>query len=101
MDWSPEWRFVLVALATWRLAHLLVEEDGPADLVVRLRQAAGHGWLGRLMDCFYCMSTVVAAPLALFVTREPLAWLMCWWAAAGAAGLLYKATLRGSAEEEA
>ena len=30
-------RFVLVSLAVWRVTHLLAEEDGPGDVVVRLR----------------------------------------------------------------
>src|SRR5258707_1381651 len=72
-------RFTLASLATWRLTHLLVEEDGPADVVVRLRARAGESWIGELMDCFYCLSTWVAAPLAVAVTPRrrdtPLVWL--------------------------
>jgi hypothetical protein len=34
------------------VTHLLAEEDGPADVVVRLRARAGAGQLGALMDCF-------------------------------------------------
>jgi hypothetical protein len=33
--------FVLFALAVWRVTHLLVEEDGPVDVVLGLRRAAG------------------------------------------------------------
>ena len=41
-------RLVLAVLATWRLTHLLAREDGPADLVVRLRARLGTGWqIGR------------------------------------------------------
>ena len=32
-----ETELVLCALATWRVAHLLVAEDGPGDIVVKLR----------------------------------------------------------------
>ena len=46
-------RFLVGALATWRVTHLLVEEDGPADLVFRLRERAGDGWVGQALDCFY------------------------------------------------
>ena len=52
------------ALATWRVTHLLVEEDGPADVVLRLRRAAGTGTVGQLMDCFSCASLWVALPIA-------------------------------------
>src|SRR5262245_48708752 len=57
--------FVVGALATWRAAHLIAREDGPADMVFRLRLAAGQGVLGRAMDCFHCAVIWVAAPLAL------------------------------------
>lgn len=72
-------RFAVASLATWRVTHLLAEEDGPADLVVRARAALGEGTAGALMDCFYCLSVWVAAPLSLTVTRRraelPAVWL--------------------------
>ena len=67
-------RFGLAALATWRVAHLVAEEDGPADAIVRLRERAGAGWAGELMDCFYCLSLWTAAPFAFAVSgRSPVA----------------------------
>jgi hypothetical protein len=60
-------RLALGTLATWRLVHLLAAEDGPWDLVARLRRRAGDGRWGRLLDCFYCLSLWVAAPLALLL----------------------------------
>ncbi|MGH9455984.1 MAG: hypothetical protein ACRD2O_18680, partial [Terriglobia bacterium] len=81
-------RFVLAALATWRVTHLLANEDGPADLMVRFRARLGHGLAGRLMDCFMCLSLWVAAPAALFVTAKLLDGLFAWLALSGAACLL-------------
>lgn len=81
-------RLVLAALATWRVTHLLVAEDGPADLIVRLRAWLGRSFAGKILDCFYCTSLWVAAPTALFVSREPLGWLFTWLALSGAACLL-------------
>ena len=81
-------RFVLAVLATWRITHLLVSEDGPGDLVVRLRARLGRSFAGRLMDCFYCLSLWVAAPLAFFVCRTPVELVMTWLALSGAACLL-------------
>jgi hypothetical protein len=93
MDTWPIWTRLLVAmLAAWRVSHLVVEEDGPWDVVARLRERAGAGLLGRLMDCFYCVSLWVAAPLALAVSREPVAWAACWLAVSGGACLLERAT---------
>ena len=85
-------RFVVGALATWRVTHLLVEEDGPGDMVVRLRQRAGDGWIGRAMDCFYCLSIWTAAPVAVAVARRPREAPLTWLALSGAACLLERAT---------
>jgi len=99
----------LAALATWRLTHLLTEEDGPADVVLRLRRLAGPGLLGQVMDCFYCTSVWVALPFAVGLTSErvatvprarsgrsrPAPWArrsVAWLALSGAACLLEQAT---------
>jgi hypothetical protein len=81
-------RFVLAVLATWRVTHLLASEDGPADLIVRLRALLGQSIVGRLMDCFNCLSLWIAALAALFVSRRPLEWVFCWLALSGGACLL-------------
>lgn len=82
------WNFVLAVLATWRVTHLLASEDGPADIIVRFRALLGQSIVGKLMDCFNCLSLWIAAPAALFVTRKPLDWLMTWLALSGTACLL-------------
>ena len=87
-DLDPWLRFVLAVLATWRLTHLLAREDGPADLIYRLRAVLGDGTLGRLMDCFYCLSLWIAAPLAFLLASNPLDLLLAWLALSGAAVLL-------------
>jgi hypothetical protein len=81
-------RFLLAALATWRVTHLLVGEDGPAEIIARLRARLGQSLAGKLMDCFYCSSLWVALPAALFVSRQWLNWIMAWLALSGAACLL-------------
>ena len=68
--WSIELQWLAVALATWRVCHLLVEEDGPADLVVRLRMRLGDSVLGRAMDCFYCLSLWIGAAFALLIVSD-------------------------------
>ncbi|HEX4527172.1 MAG TPA: DUF1360 domain-containing protein [Gaiellaceae bacterium] len=85
-------RFGLGALATWRLTHLLAEEDGPAEAVVRLRRAAGTSWIGDLLDCFYCLSLWTAAPVAVAVTRRPRQLPLVWLALSGSACLLERLT---------
>lgn len=85
---DPWFRFVLGALATWRVAHLLAYEDGPWDVVARRRAALGEGGPGRLLDCFYCLSFWVAAPIALLVASDPLLWVLVWLALSGAASVI-------------
>src|SRR5271169_2169959 len=81
-------RFILAVLATWRVTHLLASEDGPADIIVRFRALLGQSILGKLMDCFNCLSLWVAALAAFFVSRTPLEWIFCWLALSGGACLL-------------
>lgn len=81
-------RFVLAVLATWRVTHLLAKEDGPADLIARFRARLGNRFLGNLMDCFYCLSVWIAAPMACSVSGKIIDWLLTWWAISGAVCLL-------------
>lgn len=80
-------RFVLAVLATWRLTHLFVAEDGPADVIVRLRRLLGDSTAGRAMDCFHCLSMWFAAPLAFTVGRSRDT-VLVWLALSGGACLL-------------
>lgn len=81
-------KFVLAAFATWRVTHLLALEDGPADLIVRVRLRLGNSLAGKMMDCFKCLSFWIAAPAAFFIARTALDWLLAWLAISGAACLL-------------
>jgi hypothetical protein len=81
-------KFALAVLATWRVTHLLASEDGPADVIVRFRAVLGQSIVGKLMDCFNCLSLWIAAPAALFVSQRPLEWVFCWLALSGGACLL-------------
>jgi Protein of unknown function (DUF1360) len=86
-----EWlRFLTAALATWRVTHLIVYEDGPWDVIARLRRRAGSGFFGKLMDCFYCSSLWVAAAAALAVAPDPKDWPLLWLALSGAVCLLQR-----------
>jgi hypothetical protein len=91
----PAGRFALAALATWRVTHLLAEEDGPADVVVRLRRRAGSGWPGDLLDCFYCLSVWAAVPCGVGLAGRYRANPLWYLALSGAACLLEQATRPG------
>lgn len=69
-------RFIIYALATWRLAHLLAYERGPYDVLGKLRAVCGVGYeadgtpvveteAAQLITCVWCSSPWLAALLAL------------------------------------
>jgi hypothetical protein len=86
------YRFILALLTVWRITHLLQAEDGPLDIVVRVRRAVGNGFWGKLMDCFYCLSLWVAAPLAFLLGRTWWERALLWPALSAGASLLEQAT---------
>lgn len=83
---------VLGVLAVWRVTHLLNGEDGPGDILVKLRRLGGDGFWGRLLDCFYCLSLWVAAPAAVLLAGDWLERGFLWLALSGGACLLERAT---------
>ena len=77
MDASSFWiRFILAALATWRITHLLASEDGPAGVIARLRARIANSILGEFVDCFGCLSIWVAVPFAFVVASAPVDWIL-------------------------
>jgi hypothetical protein len=82
--------FFVAALATWRVSHLLVNEDGPAGIFARLRARSAGTGIGRALDCFGCISLWVATSAAIFISRRPLELLPVSLALSGAAFLLEK-----------
>lgn len=84
--------FVLGVLCVWRLTHLLAAEDGPGQILVRLRRIVGQGIWGDLLDCFYCLSLWIAAPVSLLIARGWMERLMLWLALSAGAILLERAT---------
>jgi hypothetical protein len=86
--------FVVGAAAVWRVTHLLHAEDGPWDAFARLRKLAGKVGLGKMFDCFYCLSVWVAAPFAVAIGVDWKARVLLWAALSGAAILLERVTTR-------
>ena len=58
---------ILGLLAVWRITHLLYGEDGPWNLLLRLRHWAGQGFWATLLDCFACLSLWIAVPFAFLL----------------------------------
>jgi hypothetical protein len=81
-------KYGAAVLATWRVTHLLANEDGPADIIARARERLGESELGALMDCFQCTSLWVAAPIAFYVARKPPDRAVAWLALSAGACIL-------------
>ena len=88
------YRLFLGILCVWRITHLLQAEDGPWDLIVRLRSLAGAGFWGRLLDCFYCLSIWTAAPFAFLLGDSWTERLILWPALSAGAILIERVTDR-------
>jgi hypothetical protein len=71
---------VIGTLGVWRLTHLLNAEDGPWDVCVTLRRIAGDGVAGQALDCFYCLSLWVSAPLAIVIGSNGIERILLWLA---------------------
>jgi len=89
------YRLVLSILAVWRITHLLFAEDGPWDIVIRIRIWVGSGLWGQLLDCFYCLSVWIAAPIAFFAGKKIDERILLWPALSAGAILLERITGQG------
>ena len=83
---------VLGILSVWRITYFLQAEDGPWDVVVRLRLAVGNGFWGKLLDCFYCLSIWISAPFAWWIGEGWRESILLWLSFSAGASLLDKLT---------
>jgi hypothetical protein len=79
-------------LSVWRITHLLNAEDGPGNIFVWIRKVVGNGFWGNLLDCFYCLSLWIAAPLASVIGDGVKERCFLWLAFSGGAILLERGT---------
>ena len=101
---------VLLGLAVWRVASLLHTED--AFEWLRKRIGIEHDedgfpviypdtFWGSIFGCFWCLSLVVALPLALLggalARQNPLWWPVLWLASSAVAIWLEKQVMRSRA----
>jgi hypothetical protein len=85
---------LLGILGVWRITHLLQAEDGPWEVIVRLRRSAGEGLWGKLLDCFYCLSMWIAVPFAFLLGKRLSEQLLLWPALSTGAIVLERVTNR-------
>jgi hypothetical protein len=81
-------RFLLAALATWRLAFLLAREDGPWYIFARLRNRLDSSPLSQLLSCVKCVGMWVSIPFAFFVRGDWAELVVIWLALAGVIALI-------------
>ena len=86
------YRFLLGTLFVWRITHFINAEDGPWEVVVRIRVNVGSGFWGQLLDCFYCLSAWVATPIAFFLGDKMGERILLWPALSAGAILLERIT---------
>lgn len=73
--------YIILALATWRVSSLLVNEAGPWSIFVKIREAAGikhdtdgkvwlvpERFLAQILSCVWCASLWAGA-----------GWTVLWW----------------------
>jgi hypothetical protein len=95
-----KWYLLIIGLlAAWRITHLLQAEDGPFDLIYRLRKASGNSVFGRMMDCFNCLSLWVAMPFAYFMGDTWAEKILLWLALSGGAILLERLTQKNNNDD--
>lgn len=98
--------YLVLALATWRISSLLVNEDGPAQMFTRLRALVGVRYNGETFQreasnivaeaftCIWCMSVWVglALTVAYWFLPATTVWLCLPLAFSAVAILIDKAT---------
>ncbi|WP_299104042.1 DUF1360 domain-containing protein [uncultured Tenacibaculum sp.] len=82
--------FILMMLAIWRITYLFSHEDGPLDVVIKIRMQLGQSFFGNLLDCFYCLSVWVAIPFAVWKANSIENFFLLWFSLSGAVCILQK-----------
>jgi lipoprotein signal peptidase len=85
-------KYWVLVIVVWRLTHLISAEDGPFDLIIKVRKLAGNSFFGKLMDCFYCLSIWMGLLAALYMSRDAKEIVLLCLYYSGAAILLEKIT---------
>ena len=74
--------FVILALATWRITSLVVDEEGPGRIFERLRVKLGVKYdeknerysaniIGEYLNCVWCASYIIGATVILIYFIVP------------------------------
>lgn len=96
---------ILLVLATWRLSSLLVNEDGPLDIFVKLRKYigvetnaygvdVGQNVVAKVFTCIWCMSVWVGFLASFFSEYSVnIGWFIVSWFAISTGAILFEEVL--------
>jgi hypothetical protein len=85
-------KYIIMVIVVWRITHLISAEDGPFDLIFRLRKLLGNSFFGKLMDCFYCLSIWIGLACAWYAGNTVMEIIILTLYYSGASILLEKIT---------
>ncbi len=85
-------KYFVMVIVVWRLTHLISTEDGPFDLIIKIRKLMGSSIIGKLMDCFYCLSIWIGFFIALYASENLAEIIILTFYYSGASILLEKIT---------
>ncbi|HEX2628525.1 MAG TPA: DUF1360 domain-containing protein [Chitinophagaceae bacterium] len=85
-------KYIVLVIVVWRITHLLSAEDGPFDIVFKVRKWMGNSFFGKLMDCFYCLSIWIGLLAAVYAGRTIMEMILLCFYYSGASILLEKMT---------
>lgn len=91
-------KILLAILGTYRIAHMLVAEEGPFLIFEKWRAWAldrfsRERWLYNGVTCVLCISFWLALPVAWLMRRgdkEKRPFLLDWWGTAGGALFVHR-----------
>jgi hypothetical protein len=89
---EPIVKYLILVVVTWRLTHLISAEDGPFEVIIKVRKLFGNTFLGKLMDCFYCLSIWIGLGLACFEENHSIEIIILTLYYSGSSILLEKIT---------
>src|SRR5947208_4834105 len=87
--------FIIICFCVYRVSHLISQEDGPFEIIFKFRKLLGKSWLGKLMDCFYCISIWFALFFTFIFVKDEIGKIVLEsFAISGAAIAIHKITLK-------
>lgn len=85
-------KVTLAILAVYRLSRMLIGENGPIDLFLKIRYLVNRGpeWLADGYNCPLCLSFWLSVIPALFFANSVGEFLLYWLGISGAVVLIYR-----------